>query len=99
MAKHKALSDSYWTNQMDLWKAGISYGECDSHEYDHSWKQKLNGTGHNSTCYFNIMRGINMTREVLRTHEGKIKEPKLRDYSKKEILDLVGKKYLGSHLE
>ena len=29
--RHKLVSDVYWTNQAEHWKAGISYGECDSH--------------------------------------------------------------------
>jgi hypothetical protein len=31
LAKHRIVTDVYWTNQMELWKAGTSYGECDSH--------------------------------------------------------------------
>ena len=34
LAKHKVISDNYWTNQMALWEKGTSYGECDSSYYD-----------------------------------------------------------------
>jgi hypothetical protein len=30
LAKHKIVTNVYWSNQMELWKAGTSYGECDS---------------------------------------------------------------------
>jgi len=30
IAKHRVLTDVYWTNQAENWKAGTSYGECDS---------------------------------------------------------------------
>lgn len=62
IAKHKAITDSYWTAQMELWRVGTSYGECDSNEWNLEYKQKLNNTGDNSTCFFNVMRGINRTR-------------------------------------
>lgn len=62
IAKHKALTDVYWTSQVENWKAGTSYGECDSDEWNLEYRVKLNGTGENSTCFFNIMRGINRTR-------------------------------------
>ncbi len=44
------------------------------------------------------MRGINRTREVLRSENGNIKEPVLSDYSQKKILKLR-EGYLGSHIE
>jgi hypothetical protein len=66
LAKHKIVTDVYWTSQMELWKVGTSYGECDSYEWETEYRQKLNGTGENSTCFFNILRGINRTRELLR---------------------------------
>lgn len=83
---------------MELWRVGTSYGECDSNEWNLEYKQKLNNTGDNSTCFFNIMRGINRTREVLRSDDGTIKEPLLADYSQKKIQDLV-EGYLGTHVE
>ena len=98
IAKHKVVTDNYWTAQMELWKVGTSYGECDSDVWDHEYRKKLYGTGENSTCFFNIMRGINRTREVLRNEEGGIPEPKMADYAAKKLKELDGG-YLGSHVE
>lgn len=83
---------------MDLWKVGTSYGECDSAEWEADYKKKLNNTGENSTCFFNIMRGINRTRELLRNEEGGIKEPQLADWTERKVIDLT-KGYLGTHAE
>lgn len=98
LAKHKIVTDVYWTNQMELWKAGTSYGECDSYEWDSEYRQKLNGTGDNSTCFFNIMRGINRTREALRNENGGFRDVKLSEFAASKILD-VTKGYLGTHIE
>jgi hypothetical protein len=98
LAKHKIVTDVYWTNQMELWKAGTSYGECDSNEWDSEYRKKLNGTGDNSTCFFNIMRGINRTREVLRNDDGGIRDARLSDFTASKVLDLA-KGYLGTHIE
>jgi len=63
IARHKALTDSYWTAQPDLWKKVVSYGECDSDEwYSEGWNVRLNNTGLNCTCFFNVIRGLNKTR-------------------------------------
>ena len=62
IAKHKVLTEVYWTNQGENWKPGTSYGECDSDEWNINYRDRLNGTGENSTCFFNIIRGINRTR-------------------------------------
>jgi hypothetical protein len=98
IAKHKVITDSYWASQMELWKVGTSYGECDSSEWHLEWEKKLNNTGDNSTCFFNIMKAMNQTRLLLRTPEGSIPEPQLKDYSIKKIKDLR-EGYVGSHLE
>jgi hypothetical protein len=58
----------------------------------------LNGTGDNSTCFFNIMRGINRTRELLRNDNGGIPEAKLSDFISHKVLD-VTEKYLGTKIE
>ena len=34
IARYRSLTNSYWVNQLELWKVATSYGECDSHEYD-----------------------------------------------------------------
>jgi hypothetical protein len=83
---------------MELWKAGTSYGECDSFEWDSEYKKKLNGTGDNSTCFFNIMRGMNRTREALRNDNGGIRDVKLSEFTASKILD-VTQGYLGTHIE
>lgn len=83
---------------MDLWKVGTSYGECDSDLWNGQYKEKLNGTGDNSSCYLNVMQGINSTRQVLRDENGGIKEPLLADFlshKKKNLLE----GYLGSHVD
>lgn len=83
---------------MELWKAGTSYGECDSDVWDQQYRQKLYGMGENSTCFFNIMRGINRTREVLRNDKGAIVQPKMEDFLTKKIKGL-DEGYLGTHVE
>ena len=98
IAKHKIVTDVYWTGQMELWKVGTSYGECDSHEWENEYRKKLNGTGENSTCFFNIMRGINRTREVLRNQAGGIREVKLSDFTTPKLYDPANG-YLGTHVE
>lgn len=98
IAKHKVITDSYWTSQMELWRAGTSYGECDSSDWHLEWEKKLNNTGDNSTCFYNIMKAINQTRLLLRTPQGDIPEPRLRDYTTKKVKDLKDS-YVGEHLE
>lgn len=67
IAKHRVLTDAYWTAQPELWKKGISYGECDTHLWtEDGWDVTLNNTGLNSTCFFNVNRALNKTREILR---------------------------------
>lgn len=83
--KHDLITDNYWYNQMVLWDKGTSYGECDSNQYE-EMKHLVNGTGHNSSCYLNIMRAINKTREVLVDRYGP-------DFSKINLDDFTAKKY------
>lgn len=64
IVKHHLLTDNYWVNQMALWEKGTSYGECDSEHYE-QMKHEVNGTGHNSSCYLNILRAINTTKDIL----------------------------------
>lgn len=58
----------------------------------------MNGTGENSTCFFNIMRGINRTREVLRNPSGGIKEVRLSDFTTPKLYDPANG-YLGTPVE
>ena len=67
---------------MGLWSKGTSYGECDSHEYD-KIRDEVNGTGHNSSCYLNIMRAINQTREIMFEKYDKLSEISLKDFAHK----------------
>lgn len=80
IAKHKIISEHYWVNQMALWQKGTSYGECDSNEYE-AIRASMNGTGHNSSCYLNIIRAINSTREILfEKYNGQLNDISLSDF-------------------
>lgn len=99
IAKHKVVSDNYWVGQMALWQKGTSYGECDSAEYD-LIRAEVNGTGHNSSCYLNVIRAINTTRQILfEKYDGKLENINLKDFTEKEVLDLSEGVKKGSHLE
>ncbi len=100
IAKHRALTDSYWTGQPDLWKKVVSYGECDSNEwFEEKWDVRLNNTGLNCTCFLNVMRGINRTREILRNPDGSIPYTiPLAPFTEKKRIDL-NENYLGTHIE
>ena len=84
---------------MALWQKGTSYGECDSHEYEDR-QHEYNGTDQNSTCYFNIMRGFNRTREVISEKYGKdLEKISLADFVQKKVLDLSLGHYKGGDVE
>lgn len=63
-------------------------------------KHEVNGTGHNSSCYLNIIRAFNQTKDILSQRYG-------RDFGKINLDDFVGKKirgnaeghFSGDHLE
>jgi hypothetical protein len=99
IAKHRALTDVYWTSQSENWKPGTSYGECDSDEWNINYHDKLYGAGDNSSCFLNVMRAINRTREILRSEDqGPMKEPKLADFLGKQKKNLL-EGYVGSQVE
>lgn len=88
IVKHRLTTEHYWVNQMSLWEKGTSYGECDCSEYE-SMKHEVNGTGHNSSCYLNVVRALNRTREVIVDRYGS-------DFAKEATGVFNGKKYGGS---
>lgn len=90
-------TDSYWTSQPELWKKVVSYGECDSDEwYSEGWNVRLNNTGLNCTCFFNVIRGLNRTREILRNDDGTINQNiALSPFDVKKVID-ISEKYLGT---
>lgn len=99
LAKHRVISEHYWVGQMALWQKGVSYGECDSSAYD-SVRASVNGTGHNSSCYLNIVRGLNATREILfEKYDSDLGRIALSDFASHELLDISGGPAKGSHVE
>lgn len=86
LVKHRLLTDNYWVNQMILWEKGTSYGECDCAEYE-LMKHEVDGTGHNSSCYLNILRAINQTKDILVTkYQGDFSKINLEDFTKKATI-------------
>ena len=60
----------------------------------------MNGTGHNSSCYLNIVRGLNATREILfEKYDSDLNRISLSDFIGHEVLDISGGPAKGSHVE
>jgi hypothetical protein len=63
-------------------------------------KDDVNGTGHNSSCYLNIMRSINKTKDILiHKYKGDFSKINLDDFMEKKNFKSIKGNFKGTHVE
>ncbi len=61
-------------------------------------KHEVNGTGHNSSCYLNIIRAFNKTKDILTSkYDGDYSKINLEDFTEKKYFDNIESNFKGDH--